>query len=256
MSDPIAVSILAKLTSWYRFDGDITDAQGTNNITVGTSVAGYAAGIKGQEIMAGSRGAAALAHPFVLSMTGSLCIGGWLDYNGSPTATSVFSVGYDFGATNEALYINSDTAGNFSAGSWSASPTQYAVSAQGRHAKKYPFTVNVRDQDGNIAISNQVISINTGSMQNGRYFIVAMWVNGLISLYIDGTLAGTVQAASPRGANVAYLQIGNQFSSSNTPCGLDECFFCDSAALTQAEINWLYNSDLGRSYGELLAAAA
>lgn len=255
MSDPIAASILSKLTTWYSFDGNLLDAKGSNNLTIGTNVSGYAPGIKGQEIMAGSRGAAALSHPFVLSMTGSLCIGGWLDYNGSPTETSVFSVGYNFAATNEALYINSDTMGNFSAGTWTASPTSYAVSAPGRTFKKYPFTVNVHDQQGSLATSNQVISINTGTIENGRYFVVATWVNGLISLYIDGTLSGTVQASGPRGTNVAYIQIGNQFGSSNTPCGLDECFLCDSNALTAQEIDWLYNSDLGRSYAEIVALA-
>lgn len=256
MSDPLAVSILSKLTSWYDFDGNLSDALGANNLTIGTSVAGYQPGLNGQELMANSIGAAALRTPFQLTVASTCCVGGWMDYVGAPTSTTVFSLGYDFNAHNEALYGNSDSVGNFYAGTWANPSENDQVSFQGRSFKKYPITVQVADQAPSSASSNQVISINTGSIQNGRYFVVAQWVQGQIRLYFDGVLRGTVQAAIPRTANVSYFQVGNQFNGSHTPCGLEAVFFCQFNALTDQEVDWLYNADLGRSYAQIVALAS
>ena len=41
-------TILANLTSWWEFDGDMTDAHGPNDIGANLTVAGYEAGKTGQ----------------------------------------------------------------------------------------------------------------------------------------------------------------------------------------------------------------
>lgn len=255
MSDPIATSILSKLTSWYDFDGNLNDAHGTNNLTTGVSVAGYEPGLWGQQLKAGSRAAGTLANQIPLTMSGSMCVGGWMSYTGSPTATSVFSSSYNVNPQNEALYANSDVSGNFYAGSWAASPTQYQVSTLGRNKLKYPLTIKANDSSGLSASSNQVISILTGGVVSGRFFVVSQWVNGVIQIWVDGIAYGTVNATGPRLSNITLFQVGNQFASSNTPCGLESVFFCDSHSLTADEVNWLYNDELGRNYAGVVTAS-
>lgn len=259
MSDPIAVSILGKVTSWYSFEGNLNDSAGPNNITAGTVVvSGYEPGIRGTQLKLGSRGAALLANPFSLTRTMSCCIGGWIDYNFMGTVASLVSIGYDFLGRNEALTLNPDNAGDLLFESWANNSSETIISYPALTRIKYPVTVAADDSNGVTATSEQVINVNTTSPQAGRFFMVGNLINGVMTMYVDGVLRGSapLAAGTLRSDPVKYFQVGNQFANSNTPSGLDEMFFCQSAALTSDEIAWLYNNDVGRSYTDVVNAAS
>lgn len=260
MSDPLAVSILAKVTSWYSFEGNLNDSAGPNTITSGIVNPGYQSGIQGGlELKDGARGAQTLATPFMTNNSTHCCIGGWLDYKLLNNATSIISLGYSAtGARNEALCVNADAMGNFYAGSYADNSGNVTLASYpGRTGKKSTFQVSAKDANGVIASSNQTVTIQTGTPQTGLFFCIAQLNAGSLQIWGDGILRAS--ATFPGGMNnvrATVVQLGNQFGSSNTPCGLDEVFFCQTANLTADEVAWLYNTGLGRTYAQVLALAS
>jgi hypothetical protein len=262
MSDPIAVSILAKLTSWYPFDGDLTDAHGANDLT-GAVVAGYAAGKVGDYLLAGSRALDVLASPIAITATtGNLTVGGWFKYTSAVPLVAPFGLTFDpgvVGGSNEMFYIYSQLSdGGFGAFGWlSGGGDIYGVADDDPRAQSYPITVRVTDSDAQTASSNQIIHIaNSGGLTPGWYFVVATWNAGNMTLYVDSTARDTsTPPASVNGSSVTHIQVANAHGATVSDAGLDECFFCDGAAMTQQEVTWLYNFGAGRSYADVVTAA-
>lgn len=260
MSDPIAVSILAKMTSFYEFDGDTSDAHGPNPINAGLSIAGYEAGRSGQRLKAGSRGYATLSVPGVVDVDTALTIGGRFTFDGVSSSAGCFSVSDDFAGQNEVLTINvSATESKWSAWSWAGKPTSY-VAETGEVAIDYPVTVQISDSIGNTASSPQVISISTpgGITAGASYDVYAAWEGDFLHIYVNGTLRASTTPPRPAltKTQIIYVQTGNQYLSTNSPCAHEDMLVCIGSYLTAAEIAWLYNDGAGRTYAEIVEAAA
>jgi hypothetical protein len=260
MSDPLAVSILAKLTSWYPFDGDALDAHGPNDIDEVVSIA-YEPGLKGQQAAAGSYGNATLATPIAVTATsGQMTIGGWFEYD-SAAGNNIPAFGFAWGpfVGNEAFKIIVESDGYFYSGIWGdAGINGYNAIDPLSGAVNYPITVEADDANGRTASSNQLIRIVSGGpMQPGRYFVVATWNNGVQTLYMDGHAVDVEPApAGPfERTSITWAGIGRSYSSNlGTIVGCDECFFSDDSVMSAEEIFWLFNSGAGRSYAEVVAA--
>lgn len=260
MSDPIAVSILSKLTSWYTFDTTLADAHGSNDMVAGI-VSGYSAGLKAQQINAGSRVSHTFSVPPAFSTNGGyFTIGGWFNYTAGAIAIPEFGLFYpDMTAGAEAFAIVcSPGTGGFYAITWEdAGVTNSVVADPLVGAVNYPVRVSVEDSIGKTATSDQVIRIVSGSgvMEPGRYFVVATWAAGNRILYVDSINVDTnTPPANVKQATLGSIRVGR----SNASCvtDQDECFFSLTSAFTQDEVTWLFNSGNGRSYAEVVAAAA
>lgn len=261
MSDPIAVSILAKLTGWYPFDGNLNDAHGSNSITESTH-ATYTTGLKGQQVASGSYGVHTLAPAIPITpTTGALTMGGWFDYTGGGVDGTV-AFGFDYGphAGAEAFKITvNPVSGYLYLFTQGAGGMNYSVTDPMSGAISYPVTVRVEDSIGQHATSDQRIRISHGgTLVPGRYFVVGTWLNGVRTLYIDGHPVRTVGApASLNRSSIEWITLGRVYSSTaGTNVGCDECFFSRDAAMTAAEVAWLYNGGAGRSHADVVAAAA
>lgn len=258
MSDPIAASIVAKVDHWWPLDGNLNDAAGDCDLTIGTNVAGYAAGKKGQMLLKGSRGAGSLLNPFQLTTDNAMTIGGWVYYDGTPAALNLFGLSFDFNGQNTAFSLSVTITGAVHAGCFpTGSSDQYLVEVPGFTVKSYPVTVRVVDTKGNSRSSAQTILIGGSDIESGFYFLTARFIGDVIEVYLAGTFVGatTPPMPTPRTTPITYFQIGQQFGNTNTNCGLDELFFA-RALLTPEEIAYLYNGGVGRSYAELKALAA
>lgn len=260
MTDPIAVSILAKLTSWYDFNGDFTDAHGPNNLTAAVNP-GFETGIVGQALKKGARAAATLGAPVNITPTsGRLTIGGWLKF--SAAVPNVASFGLTFtpsSPANEVFYLFNQTPdGNFGAfGFPDTGPGTYNVVDPSRPSFAYPITVRVTDTEGSHLESDQVIRIQTESgLVPGFYFVTATYNNGLMSLYVNGEARASASPPSSVHPQVKAIQIANQYGSTVSDAGLDACFFCTNAVLTLEEHQWLYNAGAGRTHADIVALAA
>lgn len=255
----IAADILAALTSYYPFDADLNDVHGTNHINTSVTSAGFATGKVGNMLSPGSRGyctlASAISHA---PTTGSLTVGGWFKY-ATPGGYGLTEFGLSYspynGSQNEAFTIFSTSDGKWGVFGWNASSGTYGAIDPNERKAAYPITVRVQDSTGATATSDQVIRISGsgGAYAAGWFFVVGTWESGIIKLYVDGSLVFTSSAApaSVKAASVPLLQVGNGFLPALTQAGLDGCFFSDHAALTLEQIQWLYNSGLGRTYAEI-----
>lgn len=261
MSNATAVSILAKLSGWYPFDGDLTDVHGSNTLSESVSAAGYNAGIKGQQVQSGSYAVHTLASPVAITpTTGSLTIGGWFNVGAIATTQPLF--GFDFGpyTGTEAFKIVADQpSGQMYLHTWMSSVVASSVIDPLVGATSHPLTVRVLDSDGQAATSAQVIRIATGGViAPGRYFVVGTWINGFRTLYIDGRAVQTATApATLNKSSIQWITLGRVYSTpAGTNADCDECFFSVNAALTADEVAYLYNQGAAMSHADVVAAAA
>lgn len=257
MTDARAVSILNKVSHWWSFDGNLNDQKGTCNLTIGTVVAGYGAGKKGQMLLKNSRAAGTLPEPFQLTTNNALTIGGWVYYDGTDDARNLFGLTFNFGASNSAFGAGVNAAGAIRANGFIDGSTLYGAEAPGFTVKAYPVNVRVTDSKGSSVASPQTILIGGGPATPGFYFVTARFNGTIIEIYLNGVFvaASTPPMPTPTAVTVKNFQVGQQFGSVNTNCGLDEVFFCRSL-LTPSEIDYLYNAGVGRSYAELQALAS
>jgi len=249
----LRASIRGKVVSWYPLDGNLNDAAGGNDLDIGTDVAGYAAGKQGQMLLKDSRVAGLLSNPFPLTTSNALSIGGWIYYDGTAASLNLFGLSFDFDAKNTAFNMAVTSGGYVHPGSYpNTDDNQYFVETPAFTIRRFPVTVRVTDSAGNKATSDQVIAIGGFPPTTGFYFVVARFIGQTIDVFVNGVLAASSvpPMPTPRPGLVSYFQIGQQFGSANTNCGLDELFFCQ-AALTEEEILWLYNDGNGRSYFEI-----
>lgn len=256
MSNPNATAILAGLTSWWAFDGDVTDAHGTNDLTVDTS-AGFEAGLKGTQWKLGSRGKVDLASTIAFSeTTGRFTIGGWVTFAGGGTDFYVGGLTTSDGTTNEVLYFLVNPSGVISVVGWEdAGSNQYSAIDSGVRRTAYPITVRVEDSGVDSATSDQVIFITeAGNNPPGRYFLVATYDQGAVTLYIDTAAVATDTAADTLHNSITRFQIGADGYGVSS-CAVDEWFLLSNTVLTPANITYLYNAGQGKSYAELVADA-
>jgi hypothetical protein len=259
MSNPLAVSVLAKFTHYYGLDGNGLDGIGSANL--GTSnFAGYTTGKTGQALASGSRGYSTLTNPITIDVNTRMTLGGWFYFSGAFNNTSFLSVGYDFAGANEALYLlAANPSGKWSAGSWANSGALYACLDPNAAGQKYDFTVRCLDSLGHAALSPQSITIRAGAGNlPGWYFVVAEWAAAdLLKLAVNGDfVVDTIPPRpAPRADTIKYFQIGNQFDSSDTPCKVEDVFFCASAVLTTNELDYLWSSGAGKSLAAIQADA-
>lgn len=261
MSNPLAVSILAKLTNWYSFDGDTTDAHGSDDLITGAAVSGYEAGVLGADrVQAGSRHSAALASPIAFANnSGSMTIGGLFDYTAGTPNTPEF--GYSYGGISsgdEAFKICTHPDGYFYAITWESTSVGTRVSDPLEGAVNWPVTVEVTDAAAATATSDQLIRIaHPGVLQPGLYFVVANWESGVRTLFMDAVeVASEPPPAAVKAATIPRIEIGRGYSPANTVTALQNCFACAGAALTQTEIAYIFNGGTFRSYADIVADAA
>ncbi len=99
MSDPIAVSILSKLTSYYDFEGSLADSHGANPL-VGTA-SGYVSGLVGQGLKKGSLARATFSGAPISGSAGQFSVGFWGRYEATTNQPYMFGL-----TTNPALPSN------------------------------------------------------------------------------------------------------------------------------------------------------
>lgn len=261
MSDANAVAVLASLVSWYPLTSDLTDAHGSNDLVTGAS-ASYEAGGKvgGNRLAAGAIGACTLASPIPITSTSAkLWVGGWIYYTGSTPANAEFGLSLDYNLHNEQLTIQS-ASGFMEVFGWEAGgATFYNAVDPNVAGLAYNFTVRVEDSLAQVATSPQQIIIRDAGdpLAEGWYFVVGQWNEGICTLYVNGNLVDTgTAAASVRGSPISHFQIGNQFNGAVSQGALSQIFFGSGAVLTQAQIDYLYNSGAGKSYANVTSDAA
>jgi hypothetical protein len=256
VSDPIAVSILSKLTSWYTFDSTLEDAHGTNDLIAFSGVS-YSAGLKSDQLDSASSADCDLS-PAVAALpnAGQYTVGGWFNFVAGVADRPEFGLAYDSAEGEEAFTIVVSTDGGFYLQTFIAPLTDDPVVDPLAGAINYPVRVSVDDSLGQTAYSDQVIRVATGgTLVPGRYFVVGTWNLGARTLYVDSLAVATAAApATLKDTQFRKIRVGRDASLSVTD--MDECFVCLSSYLTAAEVAWLYNSGSGRSYAEVVAAAA
>lgn len=264
MSDPNAVSVLAKLKSWYPLTGDMLDAHGPNDLVIGVS-ASYEAGGKvgGTRLAAGSRGACLIADTIAYSATtGKFFTGGWIYYTGAAPANAEFELALNTGDPwHESLAIDSSGASNtFSAFNWtSTTPVANVAYDPNVSGLAYNFTAEVTDSLGTTAsCADQIIIRDAGNpYAEGWYFVIGQWDEGIMTIYVHGKLVDTAaQATTVFGTLITCFQIGDQWSARNSQGAQSQIFYGDGAILTQADIDYLYNDGDGKSHANVVADAA
>ena len=260
MSDPLATSILSKLTNWYKFDSNLNDAHGSDHLTLGLSGVTYGAGINGNQVASGSRAYATLAAPVPFAVTGAMTIGGWFQYTSGAEARPEF--GYSYGGVSsgdEAFKIVVNPAGFFYVITWhDAGISNTAVVDPLQSARNYPITVSAKDSAGQTATSPQIIRIaSSGGLVPGRYFVVATRsANGTMRLYIDSVLAASGGPCSAvKLTPLPRIEIGRNYSAATSVTAMDDCFACSGAELTAAEVGYIYNGGASRTYSAIVAAS-
>lgn len=258
MSDPIAVSILSKLTSYWSCNGDLVDAHGGNDIGSGLSGVSYEAGQSGQRLVAEARGYCTLAAP--IAVGADLTVGGRFTFGGASSVSGCICLSDGFVSHNEVISINVNAANSqWGASSWANTSSNYSALSDAVSVD-YPVTIRVTDAASQTAESVQTIRIDTpGGITAGlTYDVYGVWEGEYLHVYVNGVLAGssTPPRPAPNKTQSLYFQIGNQYLSANNPCASEELLLCSTSALTAGEVAWLYNAGAGRTYAGIVAATA
>lgn len=235
--DPLAVSIYAKLTSWWEMDessGIRADSKGSNPMST-TGTVSTATGLRG-----GADVAAAFAG------TGALTA------NDSPEL-SVPAGGGDhclFGWG----YFNANTGTQMLAAKWNASGAatlEYAIQQSGG---------TLYGQNGGSGYRNAALAV--GSAAAWHFYVLwrdstADADSGKVRLQMDdGSVALSPAASNPSDTahQLGFAQAGSS-ASARLSGRLQRWGWIKGAILTPEERSYLYNSGAGRTWAELAAAA-
>jgi hypothetical protein len=213
---------LAAYWSLDEVSGNRADSYGANTLAP-VNAPGAVAGVKGNALSVNSAGpqVAQAADNASLSLNGTpFTISGWTRFSALPSVNQAFvtkmgggTLGYEYG-----LYLRTD--GKLVLG---ASP------------------------DGTIIVwlaSTATLSPNTW------YHFAVVYDGAQLAIYVNTGAPATVAFSS------SGVQNGNNPFQIGTPGGINVTLAVDETAiwkraLTSAEIAWLYNGGLGRSYGEI-----
>lgn len=231
-TDPLATSILAKLTCWWELDeasGNRLDSHGTTTLTVDGTVS-TATGLRG-----GSDVAASFAGAGKLQTTSSTeiqvppgggdhCLFGW-------------------------FYVASNT-GQGLMGKWGGNSSNMEYLAR-------VDSNNVQMLNGGSAYRTAAVAAPAA----GNWYFYTGWrdnADGLVRVcYNNGTVAAAPTSSNPS-AGSSWLGLGCSSAQTNQQRmtgRLQRWGWIKGAYLTSDERNWLYNSGNGRTYAELVAAA-
>lgn len=249
------MTILANLTSWWAFDGDLTDSHGSNPFISDLTVAGYEAGKSGQRLQKDSRATLYLAAPIAISTGGGqITEGGWFYYDGVATGTYIGGLARHKAASTQEVMTWINASGAFRVMGWKdAGINTYGITDPNQRSLLYPVTVQVHDSIGQSATSDQVIRIfGANDHPAGNYFVVSTWNNGTLKLYVNAELVGTLVVSAVYNTPIYYMQVG-AVGYGLSACGWEDAFLMDAHCATQAEIDWLYNAGTGRTYADVEA---
>lgn len=230
-TDPLATSILAKLTCWWELteaSGTRADSHGSSPLTV-TGTVSTATGVRGDTAasFAGSghltgSNATALQVP---SGGGDHCLFGW-------------------------FYVASNT-GQGLMGKWNG------IAASGMEYVARVDSSNVQMLNGGSAYRTAAVAAPAA----GNWYFYTGWrdsADGLVrACYNNGTVGVAPSSSNPSaGSSSLALGASSHPTNSQRMTGrLQRWGWIKGAYLTYDERNWLYNSGNGRTYAELVAAA-
>ena len=216
--DPIASSIKAKLVSWWPLDSSMADAHGGNPFVSGATPA-YVAAKKGNGNNASKRYTSGVAG--LPSFHSSGCTIFFWAYLTEGSTRSIASLGRNMSA-GEILVL-------------------YCI--DGKLSAVY------RDTNGAVSSGAGIsVSLNTWA------FVAISWRPQSATEKVHIWVSGQDQAADKTIGSAfspQFVEMGSVYGTS-WPLGavIDEMGMT-SQPLTQAELEWLFNSGTGRSYSEL-----
>lgn len=213
---PEAISIYANLVSWWGFDDNQADLKGQNSLL---GAATYAAGKEGKAIQSPTRRRTPTKID-VASTVGGGSLFGWI-YLTSTSTLAIASLSDSTGSAPENIGLS-------------------YISGSG-------FQGFYRNSAGTLTQFTESGGRATGAW----YFIAAVWNGSDIKLYVNNVLLGTTTGAAGTLKASAGFQFGSTASATNPPGHLDLWGY-SNAALTAAEVAYLYNSGAGRSYSQLV----
>lgn len=227
------MALTTNLVSYYKLDGDSTDAAGTGNNGTDTSVS-YGSGFGKIGQGASFSGTSYIRVPYAssLNFSGGLSIAAWVQ-------TSSFS-----SPNNLPSYISTKMKG----ATW-ASDLEWCF--RWNDTNDIQFVVNTSGGQLNLETTGLGLSPNTW------YHMVATWdgSTGAAVTYLNAVskVTGTQAGALLTGSFDMEMG-GNSFASEYHPCFLDEVGIW-SRALTSTEITSLYNGGAGLTYPFVIDAA-
>lgn len=231
--DPLAVSILGKLTCWWELteaSGNRLDSHGTTTLTVDGTVS-TATGLRGGSDVAaafsaaGELQASSSTELQVPSGGGDHCLFGWF-----------------YVASNTGQGLMSKWNGTNSAG------MEYLARVD---------SSNVQMLNGGSAYRTAAVAAPTA----GNWYFYTGWrdsADGLVRVcYNNGTPSAAGSTSNPS-AGTSGFALGASSGATNTQRmtgRLQRWGWIKGSYLTSDERNWLYNSGSGRTYAELVAAS-
>lgn len=229
--DPIAASILSKLTSWWELSessGTRADSHGVNDLSPNGTVT-TAAGVRGSgDVAVAFSGAGTLGVPAAASMQvpsggGDHCLFGWYYVTSAFASAGFFSRWNAVNAGTLEYYarVESGNAQFLNGGS------AYRVASTPASNNTWQFFVGWRDS----ADGYPRVQVNNGSVAD----------------------AG---AASNPSVQTHATTLGGSTAGNNRMTGrLQRWGWIKGGILTPAERAWLYNGGAGRTYTEIVSAA-
>lgn len=233
-ADPVAESIMSKLTSWWEMteiSGVRNDSKGANHLAINGSVT-TASGVRGAGDVAAAfagngRLTAASSDSLRISPGGGAhCMFGWV-YLTSNNGIQYFFSKWDDGTTT-------------------APGAQYMGSL---------VSSNYYGQNGGTSYTSAMAPAPAA----GAWHFYVMWrdpVDGKVRLQIDnGAIAESAGASNPN-PNSADLFFGGNYAATYIMNGrLQRWGWINGAILTADERAWIFNGGSGRTFSEVRAAA-
>ncbi len=221
---PPDFSILSKIDSWFTFDSNIEDQHGSSDLNTAGTVT-YSPAIIDDGAASTLRMQSNTVPPALITRN-NFTIGGWVKLaNLSPQVFVGTKINSESGL-NESVFIY------YNGGQIGGGFNQTSLVGDQR---SIAYTL----PDGG------------ASMDDDYQFFALTYTGGILSIYLNGSrvVDGNFGSDIPRVPDMIFF--GYQYSAEYNQ-SFDEVFFAD--ALTDAELDWLYNSGNGRSYADVVAA--
>lgn len=232
-ADPVAVSIMAKLTSWWEMtesSGNRMDSKGSSHLSIVGTVT-TAPGVRGGEVAAAFAGSGGLIVPSNLSLRvdtggGAHCMFGW-------------------------IYLTSNSGIQYFFNKWD----DVTTTAPGAEYMGSVVSSNYYAQNGGTSYT----SVITPAPAAGAWHFYVMWrdpVDGKLRLQLDnGTVISSAGASNPSGTDAPLFFARNQAGNYRMSGRLQRWGWMNGEILTADERAWLFNGGSGRTFAEVRAAA-